>query len=158
MNNLSRIENEQKIIEQMIRLYCRKKKATKSCARLAKNCWHIAGNGWNVVRSKRTKARADSARYTATNLRCRSGSGGDAILRTQDASLSSGGCPAASLDGTGSRINTFLWIFSTIHKLTSSIYTILNKYNRRIINKLRNTLFLAHTLQVYSWHLKTFNT
>ena len=29
MNNLSRIENEQKIIEQMIRLYCRKKEGNK---------------------------------------------------------------------------------------------------------------------------------
>lgn len=48
----SRIEKEKQTVEQMIRLYCRKKEGTEHCARNAGNCWSMRRHGFHVVRSE----------------------------------------------------------------------------------------------------------
>ena len=63
----SRIAQEQRTVEQMIRLYCRKK-ATKNFARNASSYWNMPVCACPAVRLARRRTLAGSAPFIATSL------------------------------------------------------------------------------------------
>lgn len=65
---LSRIAQEQRTVEQMIRLYCRKKRATKNSARNASNYWSMPAYACPAARLAKKRALAGSAPFIATSL------------------------------------------------------------------------------------------
>lgn len=64
---MSRIEQEKQTVEQMIRLYCRKKEGNETLCRNAGKCWNMHMHGCHVVHSEKRKVLADSVPYIVTN-------------------------------------------------------------------------------------------
>lgn len=64
----SRIAQEQRTVEQMIRLYCRKKEGTKNFARNASNYWSMPACACPAARLARRRTLAGSAPFIATSL------------------------------------------------------------------------------------------
>lgn len=66
IKDMTHIEQEQKTVEQMIRIYCGIGKATGSCAPIARLCWTMHGSVWRIVLSARARPAAANARCIVT--------------------------------------------------------------------------------------------
>lgn len=70
---MSRIEQEKQTVEQMIRLYCRKKEGNETLCPQCREVLEYAHDGCHVVHSEKRKVLADSVPYIVTNRRCGNG-------------------------------------------------------------------------------------
>lgn len=67
---MSRIEKEKRVVNVMVRLYCRKKEGNSELCDSCRQLLAYASRGWNIARSESAKRRAADAQCIATSRRC----------------------------------------------------------------------------------------